>query len=66
MGYSLAEIAAVMPATGNWSSITLGQVLRFAASRRLKPRYDAPSDTIVCDGAIQECRSVASVDGAVQ
>lgn len=66
MGYSLDEIAAVIPATGNWASITLGQVLRFAASRRLRPRYDSPSDTIVCDGVIQSCRTVESVSGAVQ
>lgn len=64
MGYTLAEIQAALPA--NWQNVTLGQVLRFAATRRLKPRYDENTDTIILDGSIQPVRSVDSVDEAVQ
>lgn len=63
MGYSLAEIQAAL---GNdLGTKTLREVLRFAATRRLKPRYDAGTATIVLDGPIQACRSVESVDEAV-
>lgn len=64
LGYSLAEIQAALPA--NWQSVTLGQVLRFAATRRLKPRHDAASDTIILDGPVQPVWPVEDVDAAVQ
>lgn len=63
LGYTLAEINAALPA--NWAAVTLGQVLRFAASRRHKPRYDVPTDTIICDGPLQPVRTVESVAAAV-
>lgn len=63
MGYTQAEIDAALPA--DWTSVTLGQVLRFAARRRKKPRYDAGTDSIVLDGEDQPVRPVADVDAAV-
>lgn len=64
MGYSQAEIDAALPA--NWQAVTLRQVLRFAARRRLKPRYDQPTDAVICDGAVQPVRDVDEVAGVVQ
>jgi hypothetical protein len=63
LGYSQAEVNAALPA--NWGSVTLAQVLRFAASRRLKPRYDSGTDAIVCDGPTQPVKDVSVVDGRV-
>lgn len=60
MGYTAEEISAALPA--NWRQITLGQLARFIASRRLKPRYDAVSGTIVLDGIVQTCKDPAIVD----
>jgi len=59
LGYSNAEVVAALPA--NWQAVTLGQVLRFAATRRLKPRYDSGTDTIICDGAEQPVKSIDHV-----
>lgn len=64
LGYPQAEIDAALPA--NWAAVTLGQVLRFAARRRLKPRYDQNTDTILLDGDVQPVRPVESVAAAVQ
>ena len=61
-GYTLDEVNTRFP---DLAVVTLRQVLRFMASRRLKPRYDQPTDSIVCDGAVQNCRAVESVDGDV-
>ena len=61
-GYTLAELNAAIP---DLASATLGQVLRFMARRRLKPRYDVGTDAIVLDGPVQVCRTIESVDGAV-
>lgn len=63
MGYSDSEILAALG--NNLGQRTLGQVLRFAASRRLKPRYDAIQDLIVLDGEIQTCRLVDDVDAEI-
>ena len=63
LGYSQAEIDAALPP--NWSAVTLRQVLRFLATRRLKPRYDEQTDTIVLDGPEQPVRTVESVSDAV-
>jgi hypothetical protein len=63
MGYTLGEINAALPA--DWSAVTLRQVLRFLATRRLKPRYDQGTDTIVLDGAVQPVKDVEAVDGLV-
>jgi hypothetical protein len=64
MGYTDAEIQAALG--NNLRNRTLGQVLRFAASRRLKPRYDAIADQIVLDGSVQSCRLVDDVDTEIQ
>lgn len=61
-GYTLAEIDAALP---DLTAVTLRQVLRFLATRRLKPRYDTQTDTIVLDGPAQPCRSVDDLDGAI-
>lgn len=63
LGYTQQEITAALPA--NWAAVTLGQVLRFAATRRLKPRYVQQTDTIVCDGPSQPVRPVDEVDVSV-
>jgi hypothetical protein len=54
LGYTTQEISAALGSnlTG-WRQRTLGQVLRFVLTRRLKPRYDAGSDSIVLDGPVQ-------------
>jgi hypothetical protein len=64
MGYTDTEINTALGA--NIGQRTLGQVLRFAASRRLKPRYDAMQDLIVLDGPVQTCRLIEDVDNEVQ
>lgn len=64
MGYTDAEITTALG--NNLRNRTLGQVLRFAASRRLKARYDAIGDQIVLDGPVQSCRLVDDVDMEVQ
>lgn len=64
MGYSDGELQAALG--NNLAQRTIGDALRFAASRRLKPRYDAVQDLIVIDGPVQTCRLVADVDREVQ
>lgn len=56
MGYSPAEIGAGLPA--DLGACTLGDVLRFMATRRRKPRWNRGSDEIVLDGEVQACRPV--------
>lgn len=63
MGYTLGEIQGALGT--NLAGVTLGDVLRFAAQRRLKPRYDSVQDQIVLDGDYQPCRPIADVDAAV-
>jgi len=63
MGYTQAEIFGSLDS--NLAKVTLGQVLRFAASRRHKPRYDPIQDEIMLDGEVQTCRSIESVDAEV-
>jgi hypothetical protein len=66
MGYTQAEIDAVIGANlAGWRTKTLGQVLRFIASKRLKPRWDATNQQIVLDGILQACRAIDDVDTAV-
>lgn len=64
MGYSDNEILSNLGS--NLALITLGDVLRFAARRRLKPRYDATQDQIVLDGSVQVCESVNVPDQRIQ
>lgn len=63
LGYDQTEIDAALPA--DWQSVTLGEVLRFAARRRLKPRYDPVGDAIVCDGPVQPVKPVDAVAAEV-
>jgi len=63
MGYSIAELAAAFP--NDLGTYTLRDLLAFAARRRLRPRYDFNTDTIICDGPVQPVRSIDSVDAAV-
>jgi hypothetical protein len=64
MGYSAAELSDRFP--NDIGTYTLRDVLVFSAKRRLRPRYDSNSDTIICDGIEQPTRSIANVDEAVQ
>lgn len=62
-GYSLAEIQARF---GNdLGQFTLRDVLRFMATRRRKPRYDAELDAIILDGDEQACRPVEDIDSEI-
>lgn len=60
LGYSLSEIQDHFG--DDIGSYTLADVLRFIARRRLKPRYDADTDTIICDGPEQPVRPLDDVD----
>jgi hypothetical protein len=62
-GYSLAEIQERLGS--DLAQVTIGQALRFLASRRLKPRYDQGTDSIVLDGPAVPCLPVDRVDGMV-
>lgn len=61
-GYTLEEVNARFPDILN---NTLGDVLRFLASRRLKPRHDRNTDSIVLDGSVQPCKDVDLLDREV-
>jgi hypothetical protein len=63
LGYTQAEIDAKLgPDIG---LLRLAHVLRFAATRRYAPRYDAGTDSIVLDGRELAPRLVESVDAVV-
>lgn len=63
LGYPLSEIRADLG--NNIGNKTLRSVLMFALKRRLKPRYDQATDTIICDGIVQACRPLVEVDTEV-
>lgn len=63
MGYSVAEIRAALGT--DIGTHTLGDVLRFCATRRLEARYDSATDAIILDGPEQTCKSIESVDAEV-
>lgn len=64
LGYTLEEITARF---GNdLSQYTLRQVLRFVASRRLRPRYDAVQQAVVLDGVEETPLDLDVVDNAVR
>ena len=66
LGYTKAEIDGAMGNTlALWQQNTLDDLLSLCAIRRLKPRYDTPTDTIILDGPVQPVRPVESVDNAV-
>lgn len=62
MGYTAAELLAALP---NIAQATLGQVLRFAATRRQLPTYDGATDTINFNGQVQDCIPVDVIDASV-
>jgi len=62
-GYTQEEIDATIP---DFSVVTLRQVLRFLCRRRLRPRYDSGTDTIVCDGPLQPVLPIEHVDREVE
>lgn len=62
LGYTPAEINAAIP---DLSVVTLRDVLKFVLRRRLKPRYDSGTDTIILDGAEQPTRPLEDADGDV-
>lgn len=61
-GYTPTEVNNRFP---NIANATIGDVLRFLATRRLKPRYDSGTDTIVLDGLVEQCNSVDDLDSSV-
>lgn len=63
LGYSQAEINAALPA--NWQTVTLRQVLNFLATRRLRPRYDSGTDSIILDGQQDPVKPVDLVAATV-
>lgn len=66
LGYTQAELDAAMGTSlALWRQKTLGDLLELAATRRLKPRYDQPTDSIVLDGPVQPVKPVALVAAAV-
>lgn len=64
MGYSDSEIRAELG--DNLSKKTLKEYLDFATTRRLKPRYDKTSNSIVLDGPIQACKSIEMLDREIK
>lgn len=66
MGYTLTEIQNALGSNlAGWRTKTLGDLLKFAARRRRKPRYDIDTDAIVCDGPEQVVRSIESINEAI-
>lgn len=63
LGYQLSELQAAFP--NDLGTYQVGDVLRFALLRRLRARYDAGTDTIVCDGQEDPVRPVELVDAVV-
>jgi len=64
LGYSESEVGTSLGE--NIGAKTLGDLLRFIAQRRLKPRYDDKTGAIVCDGIAAPTRSIESVDAEVK
>ncbi len=66
LGYTLAEISDALGGNlANWRTRTFGQLLRFVARRRLKPRYDSGTDAVICDGVEVAPLPVDTVDAEV-
>lgn len=64
LGYSADEIKNTLG--DDIGTKTFKELLKFMAKRRLKPRYDRETDTIICDGVEQKCRSIEELDNAVK
>lgn len=67
LGYTLAEIQAALGVNrAQIKQKTLRQVLRFVATRRIKPRYDENAQAVVFDTGVEVTPlSIESVDSAV-
>jgi len=63
MGYTIEEINDRLP--NDLGTYTLRDVLRFMTTRRLRPRYDELTDTVICDGIVQPTVSVETMDKKV-
>jgi hypothetical protein len=62
LGYTTSEIRNSLG--NNIGNKTLGDILKFAATRRVTPRREG--DTLVFDGPVRPCgRSIESVDSGV-
>jgi hypothetical protein len=66
MGYSDADIVAVLGNFNNIGQKTLRQLFNFVASRRQVARYNAATDSVIYDGAIVVPTPVDAVDAAIQ
>jgi len=53
-GYTVAEVQAAFP---NIANRTLREVLHFMASRKIIPRYDSGTDSLIFDGPVHVCTS---------
>jgi hypothetical protein len=66
LGYSQAELDLAMGSSlAQWQTHVLEDLLVMASARRLKPRYDQPSDSVVCDGPVQPVKDVHLVANKV-
>lgn len=65
-GYTMAEITARFGT--DLGAYTLGDVLRFMATRRRLPRYDSGTDVVIMDGAIVIIseQAIDEIEAAVQ
>lgn len=67
LGYTQAELDASMGNTlALWRTHVLADLLMMVATRRLKPRYDQTTDTIIVDGEMQPVKDVDLVAAAVK
>lgn len=64
IGYPLSEVRQHLGS--DIGAKTLGEFLRFAARRRLKPRYIEATDEVICDGIEQPCRPIDELDKMVK
>jgi hypothetical protein len=66
LGYTQAELDGAMGSKlALWRTHVLADLLNMAATRRLKPRYDSGTDTIVVDGPVQPVKPVDLVAARV-
>jgi hypothetical protein len=63
LGYTAQELQNALGT--DLGAVTLGQLLRFVLTRRLRPRFDQPTGTIICDGPQDPTVAPESVDGEV-
>lgn len=62
LGFTQAEINAAFP--GGWATAghTFREILNFSLSRRLQVRYDAATNTIICDGPAETTATVEIIE----